>query len=187
MHYNVNTDCFLLHLIALLLDLIACCIKCGYCSKCLFCRRYPEWNSALKRPSLESLYAWNPKMFDHWYRSRLWQSNLKHILFFSVMWRYIIGLILALCPTNEGRCYKVTPSLIGCAQSLNQPCISWIYSHIPCNRNIKEKTSWILPGTAQSHTCHFRPFCSGCVWSFCYNLHIIECYINTFSCRRMKV
>ena len=33
------------------------------------------------------------------------------------------GLILGLCPANERRRYKVTPSLIGWAQTYNQPCI----------------------------------------------------------------
>ena len=31
------------------------------------------------------------------------------------------GLILGLRPANERRRYKVTPSLIGCAQTWNQP------------------------------------------------------------------
>ena len=37
------------------------------------------------------------------------------------------GLILGLRPANERRCYKVTPSLIGWAQTQNQPCelIHW--------------------------------------------------------------
>ena len=33
------------------------------------------------------------------------------------------GLILDLCPANERRRYKVTPSLSGWAQSYNQPCV----------------------------------------------------------------
>ena len=41
-------------------------------------------------------------------------------------WRaYITGLILGLCPANEGRRYQVTPSLIGWAQTLKQPCITY--------------------------------------------------------------
>ena len=32
------------------------------------------------------------------------------------------GLILGLRPANERRCYKVKPSLIGCAQTENQTC-----------------------------------------------------------------
>ena len=35
---------------------------------------------------------------------------------------YDTGLILGLHPTNERRRYKVTPSLIGWAQTQNQPC-----------------------------------------------------------------
>ena len=35
----------------------------------------------------------------------------------------ISGLILGLRPVNERRRYKVTPSLIGWAQTWNQPCI----------------------------------------------------------------
>ena len=35
----------------------------------------------------------------------------------------ITRLILGLCPANERRHYKVTPSLIGWAQTYNQPCI----------------------------------------------------------------
>ena len=32
---------------------------------------------------------------------------------------------LGLCPANEGRRYQVTPSLIGWAQTLNQPYITY--------------------------------------------------------------
>ena len=35
------------------------------------------------------------------------------------------GLILGLLPANEGRRYKVTLSLIGGAQTYNQPCTIW--------------------------------------------------------------
>ena len=35
----------------------------------------------------------------------------------------ISGLILGLCPANERRRYKVTPSFIGWAQIYNQPYI----------------------------------------------------------------
>ena len=48
------------------------------------------------------------------------------------------GLILGLCPANEKHHYKVTPSLIGWAQTQNQPCTifvclelsseDWLYS-----------------------------------------------------------
>ena len=31
---------------------------------------------------------------------------------------------IGLCPANERRCYKVTPSLIGWAQTWDQPCIN---------------------------------------------------------------
>ena len=33
------------------------------------------------------------------------------------------GLILGLHPTDERRCYKVTPSVIGWSQTSNQPCL----------------------------------------------------------------
>ena len=38
------------------------------------------------------------------------------------------GLILGLLSANGRRCYKVTPSLIGWAQTYNQPCdgMSWL-------------------------------------------------------------
>ena len=39
---------------------------------------------------------------------------------------YISGLVLAMRPANQGRCYKVTASLIGWAQAWNQPCTSYI-------------------------------------------------------------
>ena len=46
------------------------------------------------------------------------------------------GLILDLCPANKRRRYKVTPSLIGWAQTWNQPCIIWrrprMESSLPC-------------------------------------------------------
>ena len=41
---------------------------------------------------------------------------------------WIAGLNLGLCPANEGRRHKVTPSLIGWAQTWNQP---WITTTIP--------------------------------------------------------
>ena len=37
-------------------------------------------------------------------------------------WGYNAGLILGLRPANERRCYFVTTSLIGWAQTYNQPC-----------------------------------------------------------------
>ena len=36
---------------------------------------------------------------------------------------HVTGLILGLCPANERRRYKVTPSLIGWAQTWNEPCV----------------------------------------------------------------
>ena len=47
------------------------------------------------------------------------------------------GLILGLCPANERRRYKVTPSLIGWAQTWNQPCATHLHpslrrSRYPC-------------------------------------------------------
>ena len=39
---------------------------------------------------------------------------------------HISGLILGLHPANERRRYKVTPSLIGWAQTWNHPCI-WVF------------------------------------------------------------
>ena len=51
--------------------------------------------------------------------------------------------ILGLCPANERRCYKVTPSLIGWAQCYNQPWVSnrtFFYKIIPVfqlTKNIK--------------------------------------------------
>ena len=43
---------------------------------------------------------------------------------------YNIGLILSLGPANERRRYKVTTSLIGRAQTKNQPCIIWVTENI---------------------------------------------------------
>ena len=40
--------------------------------------------------------------------------------------RIYSGLILGLRPANERRRYFVTTSLIGWAQTLNQPCILWL-------------------------------------------------------------
>ena len=37
--------------------------------------------------------------------------------FAAIMWDHFTGLILGLCPANERRRYKVTPSLIGWAQT----------------------------------------------------------------------
>ena len=37
------------------------------------------------------------------------------------------GIILSMLPANEGRRYIVTSSLIGCAHSQNDPCVSQIY------------------------------------------------------------
>ena len=39
----------------------------------------------------------------------------------SFLLQWMSGLILGLRPANERRCYKVTPSLIGWAQTQNQP------------------------------------------------------------------
>ena len=41
-----------------------------------------------------------------------------------------VGLILCLCPANERRHYKVTPSLIGWAQTKNEPC-NVMYTLLP--------------------------------------------------------
>ena len=41
----------------------------------------------------------------------------------GVLW--LTGLILGLCPANERCCYKVMPSLIGWAQTQNQPWLSY--------------------------------------------------------------
>ena len=48
------------------------------------------------------------------------------------MWYGIVlsGLILGLHPSNERRRYKVTLSLIGCAQTYNQPSLCRYYSYI---------------------------------------------------------
>ena len=40
----------------------------------------------------------------------------------SINYCIVTGLILGLRPANERRRYKVTPSLIGWAQTKNQPC-----------------------------------------------------------------
>ena len=43
--------------------------------------------------------------------------------------RHITGRILGLHPANERLRYKVTPSLIGLAQTYNQPCIISMYKN----------------------------------------------------------
>ena len=45
------------------------------------------------------------------------------------------GLILGLCPANERRRYKVTPFLIGWAQTKNQPC--WIQGIMAARRTAR--------------------------------------------------
>ena len=42
----------------------------------------------------------------------------------NILLSYISGLILGLSPANDRQRYFVTRSLIGCAQTYNQPCIS---------------------------------------------------------------
>ena len=46
------------------------------------------------------------------------------------------GLILGLCPANERLRYKVTSSLIGWAQTYNQPCICPQYCWLPHGPNL---------------------------------------------------
>ena len=50
------------------------------------------------------------------------------------------GLILGLLPANEGRCYKVTPSLIGWPQTYNQYCT------YPANERRRYKVTQSLIG-----------------------------------------
>ena len=50
------------------------------------------------------------------------------------------GLILGLCPANERRRYFVTTSLIGWAQTLNQPWIAKLYAIHRCNWSCYKKT-----------------------------------------------
>ena len=46
---------------------------------------------------------------------------------FGTFWDLMItGLLLGLRPANERRRYKVTPSLIGCAQPKNRPVIEYL-------------------------------------------------------------
>ena len=66
--------------------------------------------------------------YNYW-SSVLWIENAavfhETIDFISLI-EYITWLILSLHLANERRCYKVTPSLIGWAQTKNQPCIIYI-------------------------------------------------------------
>ena len=59
----------------------------------------------------------------HWDLGSLLVSNCISPYRSYVDTNAITGLILGLRPANERRCYFVTTSLIGWAQTLNQPCI----------------------------------------------------------------
>ena len=68
-------------------------------------------------PDVEADKRWVTKEVSQF--ARTWAPKLCGV------WLTIIGrsgLILGLHPANERRCYKVTPSLIGWAQTQNPPC-----------------------------------------------------------------
>ena len=68
---------------------------------------------------------------------------------------YNPGLVLGLCPANERRPYKVTPSLISWAQTKNHPCnrttkyiknyISNFQILVPCKNIFLRRTYWHYP------------------------------------------
>ena len=51
-------------------------------------------------------------------------------------------LIPGLCPANERRRYKVTPSLIGRAQTHNQPCVHDYAPKLVPNTRGESDVSW---------------------------------------------
>ena len=73
-----------------------------------------------------------------------WSSDLHLLLTYYGLYIHLphTGMILSLRPANKRRRYKVTPSLIGLAQTCNQPChiLSstlckhvYVYCHSVCN------------------------------------------------------
>ena len=82
-----------------------------------------RWTNGLPGCSHRKFFFRTPVLVVRNYRT---QSNAIGTFQNNVAWdipesRYAAGLVLGLRPANERRCYKVTPSLIGWAQTWNQP------------------------------------------------------------------
>ena len=95
-------------------------------------------------------YLYNIKIYT--YPKSVMMIKKKNITMNGVCYLATIAwLILGLCPASERRCYKVTPSLIGWAQTSNQPWIAGATLLVPCHVVKSLQFIW------RSGTCRWNP------------------------------